>query len=66
MQPCLPNAQILAHMGLELADYEQMIGDIYESALNTRCLSDSLRAVRTLLKDNFMTLILRIQDEQLL
>ena len=66
MQRCLPNAQILAHMGLELADYEQMIGDIYESALNTRCLSDSLRAVRTLFKANFVTLILRVQDEPLL
>jgi len=66
MQSCLPNAQVLAHMGLELAEYEQLIGDLYDSAMNTRSLSDALRKLRALFKANFVTLILRVQDEPLL
>jgi DNA-binding CsgD family transcriptional regulator/PAS domain-containing protein len=53
-------------MGLELAEYERIIGAIYDSAMDTRCLSDSLRAVRSLFKANFVTLILRVQEEPLL
>lgn len=66
MQSCLPNAQVLAHMHLELAEYERIIGNIYDSAMDTRCLSDSLRELRALFQANFVTLILRVQDEPLL
>ena len=66
MQSHMPNAQVLAQMGLELAEYERIIGNIYEAAMNTRCLSDSLREIRALFKANFVTLILRVQDEPLL
>jgi DNA-binding CsgD family transcriptional regulator/PAS domain-containing protein len=62
----MPNALVLAQMGLELAEYERIIGSIYDSAMDTRCLSNSLREVRTLFKANFVTLILRVQDEPLL
>ena len=63
MQSCMPNAQVLALMGLELAEYERIIGNIYDSAMDTRSLSDALREVRALFKANFVTLILRVQDE---
>ena len=66
MQSCMPNAQVLALMGLELAEYERIIGNIYDSAMDTRSLSDALREVRALFKANFVTLILRVQDEPLL
>lgn len=66
MQSCMPNAQVLAHMGLELSEYERIIGNIYDSAMDTRSLSDALREVRALFKANFVTLILRVQDEPLL
>ncbi|MGH8389295.1 MAG: helix-turn-helix transcriptional regulator [Pseudomonas sp.] len=66
MQSGLPNAEVLAQMGLELAEYERIIGNIYDSAMDTRCLNDSLREVRALFKANFVTLILRVQDEPLL
>lgn len=66
MPASLPNAQVLAHMGLELLEYERLIGDIYDSAVNTCRLNESLRKLRALFKANFVTLILRVQDEPLL
>ena len=66
MQSCMPNAQVLAQMGLELAEYERIIGNIYDSAIDTRCMNDALRELRALFKANFVTLILRVQDEPLL
>ncbi|VVM67518.1 hypothetical protein PS662_01628 [Pseudomonas fluorescens] len=66
MQSSLPNAQVLAQMGLELAEYELIIGNIYDSAMDTRCLNDSLHQMRSLFKANFVTLILREQQEPLL
>ena len=66
MHPRLPNAHVLAHMGLELVEYERLIGDIYDSAVNTRRLGEALRQVRALFKANFVTLILRVQEQPLL
>lgn len=66
MQSIVPNAQVLAQMGLELAEYERLIGNMYDSAINIHCMGDSLRQLRTLFKANFVTLILRVQDEPLL
>jgi DNA-binding CsgD family transcriptional regulator/PAS domain-containing protein len=66
MQSRMPHTQVLAEMGLELAEYERLIGNMYDSAMDTRCMTDSLRQVRTLFKANFVTLILRVQDEPLL
>jgi len=66
MQSRMPHTQVLAEMGLELAEYERLIGNMYDSAMDTRRMTDSLRQVRTLFKANFVTLILRVQDEPLL
>lgn len=66
MQSRVPNAQVLAQMGLELAEYEGLIGNMYDSAMDIRCMGDSLRQLRKLFKANFVTLILRVQDEPLL
>ena len=66
MQSCLANAEVLTQMGLELAEYERIIGNIDESAMDTRRLGESLHQIRALFKANFVTLILRVQDEPLL
>jgi DNA-binding CsgD family transcriptional regulator/PAS domain-containing protein len=66
MQSRVPNAQVLAQIGLELAEYEGLIGNMYDSAMDIRCMGDSLRQLRKLFKANFVTLILRVQDEPLL
>lgn len=66
MQSRLTNTQVLSQMGLELADYERLIGTMYDSAMDIRRMGDSLRQLRSLFKANFVTLILRVQDEPLL
>ncbi|MBW3505554.1 LuxR C-terminal-related transcriptional regulator [Pseudomonas sp. NKUCC02_KPG] len=66
MQSRVPNAQVLAQIGLELAEYEGLIGNMYDSAMDIRCMGDSLHQLRKLFKANFVTLILRVQDEPLL
>lgn len=66
MQSRLTNTQVLSEMGLALAEYEQLIGNMYDSAMDIRCMGDSLRQLRSLFKANFVTLILRVQDEPLL
>ncbi|MBH3429055.1 helix-turn-helix transcriptional regulator [Pseudomonas alkylphenolica] len=66
MQGRLSNTQVLSEMGLELADYERLIGNMYDSAMDIRCMGESLRQLRSLFKANFVTLILRVQEEPLL
>lgn len=66
MQSCVSNTQVLSEMGMELAEYEHLIGTMYNSATDIRCMGDSLRQMRTLFKANFVTLILRVQEEPLL
>jgi DNA-binding CsgD family transcriptional regulator len=66
MQSSVPNTQVLAEMGLELAEYEQIIGNMYDSALDTRHMTESLQQIRTLFQANFVTLILRVMDEPFL
>ncbi len=63
MQTTVPNVQVLADMGLDLAEYEQIIGNMYDAALDTRCMGESLRQIRRLFKAKFATLILRVVDE---
>lgn len=67
-QSLKPDTEILARMGLELADYERIVGDMYDSAMDARCmteslLTESLQQIRALFKANFVTLILRVVDE---
>ncbi len=66
MHTTMPNARVLEEMGLELAEYERMIGDLYDAALDTRRMSDTLQALRALFQANFVTLILRVAEEPLL
>ncbi|MDU9393002.1 helix-turn-helix transcriptional regulator [Pseudomonas sp. zfem002] len=66
MQTTMPNARVLEAMGLELADYERLIGTIYDAALDTPRMSEALQQLRALFQANFVTLILRVADEPFL
>ncbi|MFD2645426.1 helix-turn-helix transcriptional regulator [Pseudomonas japonica] len=66
MQTTMPNARVLEAMGLELADYERLIGNIYDAALDTPRLNEALQQLRALFQANFVTLILRVADEPFL
>ena len=66
MHTTMPNARVLEEMGLELAEYERMIGNMYDAAMDTCCMTESLQQVRALFQANFVTLILRVADEPFL
>lgn len=66
MHTTLSNAQVLAHLGIELADYERLIGNMYDAALDTGRMNDALQQLRALFAASYVTLILRVLDEPLL
>ncbi|KJK07297.1 MULTISPECIES: helix-turn-helix transcriptional regulator [Pseudomonas] len=63
MQSRMPNSQVLAQMGLDVEDYEQLIGNLYDGALDTRRVAEALRQLQGLFQANIVTLILRAVDE---
>lgn len=63
MQSRMPNSQVLAQMGLDVEDYEALIGNLYDGALDTRRVAESLRQLQMLFQANIVTLILRAVDE---
>ncbi|MDZ3991958.1 hypothetical protein PspTeo4_13576 [Pseudomonas sp. Teo4] len=66
MHTTLSNAQVLAHLGIELADYERLLGNMYDAALDTRRLNEALQQLRGLFGASYVTLILRVLDEPFL
>ncbi|MBM3103997.1 helix-turn-helix transcriptional regulator [Pseudomonas sp. V1] len=59
----MQNSQVLALMGLEVEDYEQLIGNLYDGALDTRRVAESLRQLQGVFQANIVTLILRAVEE---
>jgi DNA-binding CsgD family transcriptional regulator/PAS domain-containing protein len=53
----------MTNMGLELADYDRVVNDIYEGALSPQLMAQALRNVRELFAGNYVTLILRVPDQ---
>lgn len=59
----MQHSQVLAQMGLEVEDYEQLIGNLYDGALDTRRVAESLRQLQGVFQANIVTLILRAVEE---
>ena len=57
------NHQTLAGLGLELADYDQMVGSFYDGALDPKIMGRTLCTVRGMFRANYATLILRVPDQ---
>ncbi|AOZ11301.1 helix-turn-helix transcriptional regulator [Pseudomonas lundensis] len=57
------NPQTLADLGLELNDYDHMVGSFYDGALDPKVMGRTLCAVRMMFKANYATLILRVPDQ---
>ncbi len=66
MRTTLSNAQVLARLGIELGEYERLIGNMYDAALDTRRLNEALQQLRELFAARYVTLILRVLDEPFL
>ncbi|MDE1165207.1 MAG: helix-turn-helix transcriptional regulator [Pseudomonas sp.] len=57
------SVQALADMGLELAEYDRLIGEFYDGALDPKLMAKTLRHVRSLFQANYVTLILRVPEQ---
>ncbi|MBM3103981.1 helix-turn-helix transcriptional regulator [Pseudomonas sp. V1] len=53
----------LAQLGLDLAGYDRLVGDIYDGALDPKPMARTLENLRTAFKANYVTLILRVPDQ---
>jgi DNA-binding CsgD family transcriptional regulator/PAS domain-containing protein len=53
----------LASLGLDLTTYSQLVGELYEGALDPKLMAHALRSFLKLYDANFATLILRVPDE---
>jgi DNA-binding CsgD family transcriptional regulator/PAS domain-containing protein len=53
----------LASLGLDLATYSQVVGELYEGALDPKLMANALKSFLKLYDANFATLILRVPDE---
>lgn len=55
--------EALASLGLDLTRYNQLVGEIYEGALDPKLMATALRSFLKLYDANFVTLILRVPDQ---
>nr|WP_218584629.1 helix-turn-helix transcriptional regulator [Pseudomonas sp. CM25] len=53
----------LAALGLDLAAYDRLVGEVYEGALDPKLMARALGSFRTLYEANYVTLILRVPDQ---
>lgn len=63
MEKLTLSVQALADMGLDLAEYDRMIGELYDGALDPKLMARALRHMRELFQANYVTLILRVPDQ---
>ncbi|WP_419711218.1 helix-turn-helix transcriptional regulator [Pseudomonas sp. NFX224] len=57
------SVQALAEMGVELAEYDRLIGEFYDGSLDHKLMAKTLRHVRSLYQANYVTLILRVPEQ---
>ncbi|EJN31217.1 DNA-binding protein with HTH domain-containing protein [Pseudomonas sp. GM78] len=57
------SVQALAEMGVELAEYDRLIGEFYDGSLDHKLMAKTLRHVRSLFQANYVTLILRVPEQ---
>ncbi|MFJ4434075.1 helix-turn-helix transcriptional regulator [Pseudomonas sp. NPDC089395] len=53
----------LAALGLDLAAYDRLVGEVYQGALDPKLMARALTSFRTLYGANYATLILRVPDQ---
>jgi len=63
MEHAVLTHEALASLGLDLATYSQLVGELYEGALDPKLMANALKSFLKLYDANFATLILRVPDE---
>ncbi|MDF2487885.1 MAG: LuxR family transcriptional regulator, partial [Pseudomonas sp.] len=60
MENCVLHQAALAELGLDLAGYDRLVGDIYDGALDPKPMARTLANLREAFHANYVTLILRV------
>ena len=63
MHDVLLTHEALASVGLDLTRYNELVGEIYDGALEPKRMAHALRSFLKLFDANFVTLILRVPDQ---
>lgn len=63
MQSSVLTHEDLVSLGLELARYNELVGEIYEGALDPKLMARALKSFLKLYDANFATLILRVPEQ---
>ena len=63
MENCVLHQAALAELGLDLAGYDRLVGDIYDGALDPKPMARTLANLREAFHANYVTLILRVPDQ---
>ena len=60
MQDGVLTPEVLASLGLDLTRYNELVGEIYDGALDPKLMANALRSFLKLYEANYVTLILRV------
>ncbi|MGF0237415.1 helix-turn-helix transcriptional regulator [Rhodococcus sp. IEGM1300] len=63
MQEVVLTHEALASLGLDLTRYSQLVGEVYEGALDPKLMAKALRSFLKIYDANYVTLILRVPDQ---
>jgi DNA-binding CsgD family transcriptional regulator/PAS domain-containing protein len=63
MQDVVLTAEALAGLGLDLTRFSQLVGEVYEGALDPKLMANALKSFLKLYDANYVTLILRVPDQ---
>jgi DNA-binding CsgD family transcriptional regulator/PAS domain-containing protein len=63
MQEVVLSAEALAGLGLDLSRFSQLVGEVYEGALDPKLMANALKSFLKLYDANYVTLILRVPDQ---
>lgn len=63
MEKLTLSEQVLQSMGMSLGEYDRVIGEIYDGAIEPKQMAQTLRHLRTLYQANYVTLILRVPKQ---
>ncbi|RWU18229.1 helix-turn-helix transcriptional regulator [Pseudomonas alkylphenolica] len=63
MQDVVLTHEALANLGLDLTRFNQLVGEVYDGALDPKLMAKALKSFLTLYDANYVTLILRVPDQ---
>ncbi|MCU1758657.1 helix-turn-helix transcriptional regulator [Pseudomonas sp. 14P_8.1_Bac3] len=63
MQDVVLTPEALAGLGLDLTRFSQLVGEVYEGALDPKLMANALKSFLKVYDANYVTLILRVPDQ---